>query len=37
MKLSPKVFKAHKDQLEDPDTIKVGQVLKLPPGSIANA
>ncbi len=37
MKLYPKIFEANKDQLKDPDKIKVGQVLKLPPKSIANA
>jgi nucleoid-associated protein YgaU len=37
MKLYPKIFEANKDQLKNPDTIKVGQVLKLPPKSIANA
>jgi nucleoid-associated protein YgaU len=37
MKLYPKIFELNKDQLKNPDTIKVGQVLKLPPKSIANA
>ncbi|WP_269467596.1 LysM peptidoglycan-binding domain-containing protein [Myxococcus xanthus] len=37
MKLYPKIFEANKDQLKDPDKIKVGQVLKPPPKSIANA
>lgn len=37
VKLYPKIFDANKDQLKDPDHIKVGQVLKLPPKSIANA
>lgn len=37
MKLYPKIFEANKDQLKNPDQIKVGQVLKLPPKSIANA
>ncbi|MFY2557491.1 LysM peptidoglycan-binding domain-containing protein [Corallococcus terminator] len=37
VKLYPKIFDANKDQLKDPDKIKVGQVLKLPPKSIANA
>ncbi|MCP3165558.1 LysM peptidoglycan-binding domain-containing protein [Myxococcus qinghaiensis] len=37
VKLYPKIFEANKDQLKDPDHIKVGQVLKLPPKSIANA
>ncbi|MBN8232267.1 LysM peptidoglycan-binding domain-containing protein [Corallococcus macrosporus] len=36
MKLYPKIFEANKDQLKDPDHIKVGQVLKLPPKTIAN-
>lgn len=37
MKLYPKIFELNKDQLKNPDTIKVGQVLKLPPKSIAQA
>ncbi|NTX01439.1 LysM peptidoglycan-binding domain-containing protein [Myxococcus sp. CA051A] len=37
VKLYPKIFEANKDQLKDPDHIKVGQVLKLPPKSIAQA
>jgi len=37
VKLYPKIFEVNKDQLKDPDHIKVGQVLKLPPKSIANA
>jgi LysM domain len=37
MKLYPKIFEFNKDQLKNPDTIKVGQVLKLPPKAIANA
>ncbi|MBZ4398960.1 LysM peptidoglycan-binding domain-containing protein [Myxococcus sp. MISCRS1] len=37
VKLYPKIFEANKDQLKDPDKIKVGQVLKLPPKSIAQA
>ncbi|RKH56789.1 LysM peptidoglycan-binding domain-containing protein [Corallococcus aberystwythensis] len=36
MKLYTKIFEANKDQLKDPDHIKVGQVLKLPPKTIAN-
>jgi len=36
-KLYPKIFDINKDQLKNPDQIKVGQVLKLPPKSIANA
>lgn len=27
-----KIFNANKDQLKDPDHIKIGQVLKVPPG-----
>ncbi|MBZ4407222.1 LysM peptidoglycan-binding domain-containing protein [Myxococcus sp. XM-1-1-1] len=37
VKLYPKIFEANKDQLKDPDKIKVGQVLNLPPKSIAQA
>ncbi|RKH08314.1 LysM peptidoglycan-binding domain-containing protein [Corallococcus sp. CA053C] len=36
VKLYPKIFEANKDQLKDPDHIKVGQVLKLPPKTIVN-
>ncbi|PTL85274.1 LysM peptidoglycan-binding domain-containing protein [Vitiosangium sp. GDMCC 1.1324] len=36
-KLYPKIFEINKDQLKDPDHIKVGQVLKLPPKSVATA
>lgn len=36
-KLYPKIFELNKDQLKNPDLIKVGQVLKLPPKSIAQA
>ncbi|MFY1824967.1 LysM peptidoglycan-binding domain-containing protein [Myxococcus fulvus] len=36
-KLYPKIFELNKDQLKDPDQIKVGQKLKLPPKSIAQA
>ncbi|WP_255441839.1 LysM peptidoglycan-binding domain-containing protein [Corallococcus sp. Z5C101001] len=36
MKLYTKIFEANKDQLKDPDHIKVGQVLKLPPKTIAH-
>jgi nucleoid-associated protein YgaU len=31
MKLYPKIFEANRDQLSDPDMIKVGQVLVIPP------
>ncbi|ATB27510.1 LysM peptidoglycan-binding domain-containing protein [Melittangium boletus] len=36
-KLYPKIFEINKDQLKNPDQIKVGQVLKLPPKSIATS
>lgn len=36
-KLYPKIFEINKDQLKDPDHIKVGQKLKLPPKSIATS
>jgi len=36
-KLYPKIFDINKDQLKNPDQIKVGQVLKLPPKSIATS
>jgi LysM repeat protein len=36
-KLYPRIFELNKDQLKNPDLIKVGQVLKLPPKSIAQA
>ena len=36
-KLYPKIFEINKDQLKDPDHIKVGQNLKLPPKSIATS
>ncbi|MCP3057312.1 LysM peptidoglycan-binding domain-containing protein [Myxococcus sp. K38C18041901] len=36
-KLYPKIFEINKDQLTDPDKIKVGQKLKLPPKTIATA
>jgi hypothetical protein len=35
-KLYPKIFELNKDQLKNPDVIKVGQVLKLPPKTIVN-
>ena len=36
-KLYPRIFEINKDQLKNPDQIKVGQVLKLPPKSIATS
>lgn len=36
-KLYPRIFDINKDQLKNPDQIKVGQVLKLPPKSIATS
>ena len=36
-KLYPKIFDINKDQLKNPVQIKVGQVLKLPPKSIATS
>ena len=36
-KLYPKIFDLNKDQLKNPDQIKVGQVLKLPSKSIATS
>jgi len=36
-KLYPRIFEINKDQLKDPDHIKVGQKLKLPPKSIATS
>lgn len=36
-KLYPRIFDLNKDQLKNPDQIKVGQVLKLPPKSIATS
>jgi nucleoid-associated protein YgaU len=32
----PKIFEANRDQLDDPDRIRPGQVLKLPPADDAS-